>query len=68
MLFRSAIDAGEHVDFPPGVEVAVDLTPILGDRVVVGFAGLVDGPLDAPGARERALQRAAALGYGGAQL
>ncbi|WP_451685290.1 hypothetical protein [Streptomyces sviceus] len=34
-----------------------------GARVAVGFAGLVDGPLDAPGAREEALRRAAACGY-----
>ena len=38
-----------------------------GDRVVVGFSGLVDGPLDAPGARETALQRARLLGFEGAQ-
>ncbi|MFF1719704.1 urease subunit gamma, partial [Streptomyces sviceus] len=34
-----------------------------GVPVAVGFAGLVDGPLDAPGAREEALRRAAACGY-----
>ena len=32
----------------------------------LGFAGLVDGPLDAPGAREAALERARACGYRGA--
>jgi urease subunit gamma/beta len=37
--------------------------PIAGARVVIGFAGLVDGPLDEPGALERALERAAAAGY-----
>ena len=37
--------------------------PIGGDRVAIGFAGLVDGPLDEPGARERALEKAAACGY-----
>ena len=34
-----------------------------GDRVAIGFAGLVDGPLDAPGAKEEALRRAIACGY-----
>ena len=36
------IPAGEHVDFPPGVEVAVNLIPITGNRILIGFAGLVD--------------------------
>jgi urease subunit gamma/beta len=30
---------------------------------VIGFARLVDGPLDAPGARERALEKVRACGY-----
>ena len=57
------IPAGEHVDFPPEVEVTVNLVPITGNRVLIGFAGLVDGPLDAPGARENAIEKARALGY-----
>ncbi|KJY18238.1 urease subunit gamma, partial [Streptomyces sp. NRRL S-104] len=39
------------------------LVPIGGDRIAIGFAGLVDGPLDAPGAKEEALRRAVACGY-----
>jgi urease subunit gamma/beta len=57
------IPAGEHVDFPPGTEVPVNLVPISGNRVLIGFAGLVDGPLDAPGAKEDAVSRARARGY-----
>jgi urease subunit gamma/beta len=57
------IPAGEHVDFPPGVEVCVNLIPISGDRILIGFAGLVDGPLDAPGAKENAISKARSLGY-----
>ena len=57
------IPAGEHVDFPPGVEVAVNLIPITGNRILIGFAGLVDGPLDAPGAKESAIAKARSLGY-----
>jgi urease subunit gamma/beta len=41
----------------------VTLVPIGGARVIVGFAGLVDGPLDAPGAKEAALARARACGF-----
>jgi urease subunit gamma/beta len=57
------IPAGEHVDFPPGVEVSVNLVPISGNRILIGFAGLVDGPLDAPGAKENAISKARSLGY-----
>jgi urease subunit gamma/beta len=58
-----SIPAGEHVDFPPGVEVSVNLVPISGDRILIGFAGLVDGPLDAPGAKEAAITKARSIGY-----
>ena len=57
------IPAGEHVDFPPGVEVSVNLIPISGNRILIGFAGLVDGPLDAPGVKESAIAKARSLGY-----
>ena len=57
------IPAGEHVDFPSGSTVSVQLVPITGERVIIGFAGLVDGPLDAPGAKEQAMAKARALGY-----
>ncbi|MBX6167847.1 MAG: urease subunit gamma [Thermobispora bispora] len=62
-----AVPAGTAVRFDPGATVEVRLVPIRGDRVVIGFAGLVDGPLDAPGAKERALERARACGYLGAE-
>lgn len=60
---RAAIDAGATVRFDPGQTLSVELTPIAGARVAIGFAGLVDGPLDAPGAFETALERARACGY-----
>jgi urease subunit gamma/beta len=60
---RLAIPAGSSIRFAPGEQTAVELTPIGGDRVAIGFAGLVDGPLDAPGAKEEALRRAVACGY-----
>lgn len=57
------IPAGEHIDFSPGVEVSVELIPITGNRILIGYAGLVDGPLDAPGAKESAIAKARSLGY-----
>ncbi|WP_069770461.1 urease subunit gamma [Streptomyces sp. LUP30] len=64
---RLAVPAGSSVRFGPGESAEVGLRPIGGDRVAIGFAGLVDGPLDAPGARAEALRRAAACGYLGAE-
>ncbi|MFJ6781482.1 urease subunit gamma [Streptomyces yangpuensis] len=63
---RLCVPAGSSVRFDPHGEGDVGLVPIGGDRIAIGFAGLVDGPLDAPGAREEALRRAAACGYLGA--
>lgn len=63
---RLCVPAGSSVRFGPGETVEVGLVPIGGGRIAIGFAGLVDGPLDAPGAREEALRRAAACGYLGA--
>lgn len=60
---RLDIPAGSSTRFEPGVVVDVELVPIGGARVAIGFSGLVDGPLDAPGAREAAIERAKAEGY-----
>jgi urease subunit gamma/beta len=61
-----AIPAGSALRFEPGNPVDAPLVPIRGERIAIGFAGLVDGPLDAPGAKDGALARAAAQGYLGA--
>jgi urease subunit gamma/beta len=58
-----AIAAGSTVRFDPGVPVDVPVAPFAGERVVVGFSGLVDGPLDTAGARAAALDRARATGF-----
>lgn len=63
---RLAIPAGEALRFDPNIATIAPLTPIGGARVAIGFAGLVDGPLDAPHAREAAIARAVAAGYLGA--
>jgi len=60
---RLDVPAGAVVRFDPGTTSPVDLVPFGGLRVVVGFAGLVDGPLDGPGALESALERARACGF-----
>ena len=61
------IPAGSAVRFAPGAPVQVSLVPIGGRRVAIGFAGLVDGPLDEPDGLSRALSRARSMGYLGAE-
>jgi len=63
---RLAIAAGSTVRFDPHTLTTVSLTPISGTRTIIGFSGLIDGPLDAPGAKEQALARARATGFLGA--
>jgi len=63
---RLAVPPGVKVFFAPGEPRTVRAVPFAGARVVRGHGGLVDGPLDAPGAREAALERARAQGYRGA--
>jgi urease subunit gamma/beta len=63
---RLHIPAGSSLRFEPSTTRAVELVEIGGDRVAIGFAGLVDGPLDAPGARDAALTAARERGYLGA--
>lgn len=58
--------AGTGVRFEPGVVKSVGLVPIAGSRVMLGMAGLANGPLDAPGAREKSLELARSRGYLGA--
>ena len=63
---RLAVPAGVKVVLAPGEERELRVLPIGGRRVVRGHGGLVDGPLDAPGARDAALARARERGYRGA--
>jgi len=57
------IASGLGVRFEPGETKEVTLTAYAGARHVVGFNGLVDGPLDAPGAKEAAVAGLAARGF-----
>lgn len=60
---RLDIPAGTAVRFEPGEERPVGLIPLGGRREAIGLNGLVDGPLDSPGARETALARARDRGF-----
>lgn len=60
---RLATTPGAKVVFPPGETREARLVPIGGARVIRGHGGLVDGPLDDPGALEAALALAHERGY-----
>lgn len=60
---KLAIPAGDGVRFEPGVPKRAALTPLSGNRVVLGQAGLVNGPLDQEETRRAAFASAAARGY-----
>jgi len=60
---RLAIPAGETVWIQPGQRVELPVTRIRGERVVVGNTGVVDGQLDDPEVRARALATLRACGY-----
>jgi urease beta subunit len=55
---RLEIPAGTAVRFEPGEEKEVNLVALGGLRIVYGMNGLVMGALDAPGAKESALEKA----------
>ncbi len=63
---RLAVAAGVKVVIEPGQAREVRVVPFAGSRIVRGHGGLVDGPLDAPGALEAALALARERGYRGA--
>jgi urease subunit gamma/beta len=60
---RPAIPTGETVWIRPGEAIRLPIRPIAGDRVVVGNSGVVDGRLDDPETRRRALGTLRACGY-----
>ncbi len=63
---RLALPAGAKLVLEPGASATARAMPIAGLRVVRGHGPLVDGALDAPGARDAALARARDQGYRGA--
>ena len=61
---RLNLAAGTAVRFEPGEEKEVELAEFGGGRVIHGGNGLVGEALEAPGARERAGERAKKAGFG----
>ncbi len=60
---RPAIATGETVWLHPGEKVELGMRPIGGARVAIGTSGVVDGPLDDPVVRARALGLLRSCGY-----
>ncbi|MCC2639960.1 MAG: ureB [Nitrospira sp.] len=63
--FRLQVPAGTAVRFEPGESKRVTLVALGGNRVAYGINGLVNGKLDDPEVRERALTAAVDRGFGG---
>ncbi|WP_119070992.1 urease subunit beta [Rubrobacter indicoceani] len=61
--FRLDIPAGTSVRFEPGDERDVNLVALAGKRIARGMNDLVEGKLDAAGAKEAALGRAGEKGF-----
>ncbi len=61
--FRLQVPAGTAVRFEPGEAKRVTLVALGGNRVAYGINGLVNGNLDDPDVRERALANARAAGF-----
>jgi urease beta subunit len=64
---RLDIPAGTAIRFEPGAEQQVALVDIGGTRRLVGFAGLVEGSVDARSTKQQALEAATKLGFRGIQ-
>jgi urease beta subunit len=62
--FRLQVPAGTAVRFEPGEEKRVTLVAIGGNRVAYGINGLVEGRLDDPNVKQRALTGAMEQGFG----
>lgn len=60
---RLAIETGQAIWIRPGETVEIATRLIEGSRVVVGNSGVIDGPLDDPDVRARALATLRSCGY-----
>ena len=60
---RLAVPTGETVWIRTGQTVRLPIVPIRGARIMIGNSGAVDGALDDPDVRDRALETLRACGY-----
>jgi urease subunit gamma/beta len=60
---RLALPTGDTLWLEPGESVSIGIVPIAGSRVVIGNTGVVDGSLDDPQVRYRALNRLRDCGF-----
>jgi urease subunit gamma/beta len=60
---RLAVPTGSTVWIDPAATVEVAVTPIRGERVMIGNTGVIDGCLDDPAVKSRALDLLRACGY-----
>jgi urease subunit gamma/beta len=60
---RLAIPSGDTIWIAPGETIEIGIQPIAGARVVIGNTGVVDGSLDDPELRRRALDILRSCGY-----
>ena len=60
---RPALPTGQTQWVSPGESLEMGVTPIGGQRVSIGTSGAVDGPLDDPDVRDRALALLRECGY-----
>lgn len=60
---RLAIPTGETVWINAGAVLQLPITPIAGERVIVGNSGVIDGRLDDPTVRDHALTTLRECGY-----
>jgi urease subunit gamma/beta len=69
---RLAVPAGTTVWLPAGESTTLPTTQLRGERVIVGNTGVVEGSVDDPAVRERALAALRRCGYldvvGGAEV
>jgi urease subunit gamma/beta len=61
--YKLSVPSGGGVRFEPGISTSVELVPIAGDRLITGFAGLVEGSLDDIVVRTAGFAAAEARGY-----
>jgi urease beta subunit len=64
---RLDVPAGQSIRFEAGDEREVGLVEFGGLQRVIGFSGLLDGPLAEPQSVRQAMERATELGFAGMQ-